>query len=162
MKRLTKIVVLLLVLCMTASLLLACNNNKTPENTTPQGTTPPADGGDQLPAEALEYMPEIRDLGKYEYRMLLGFAEGTENSEYFYSIAGLGGDAISQALYERNMYVEETFNCVITPVHSTAAPEERNCYWIQPYIDANDDLWDVTHIFAGDAFQKNVPRGTLS
>ncbi len=159
MKQLTRIVLLLLVLCMTASLLLACNNEKTPENTTPQNTDPSNDGGNELPAEALEYLPEIRDLERYEYRMLLGFAAGEENSEYFYSISGLSGDSISQALFERNTFVEETYNCIITPVHSGAAAGERNCYWIQSYIDADEDLWDVTHIFAGDAFQKNVPRG---
>ena len=159
MKQLTRIVLLLLVLCMTSSLLLACNNDKTPENTDPQGTTPPPSSGDQLPQEALDYLPEIRDLGNYEYRMLIGYNEGMDECQYFYSADGLSGDAVSQALYERNTYVEEAFNCIITPVYSTITGDERNCYWIQPFIDANDDLWDVTHIYAGDAFQKNVPRG---
>ncbi len=161
MKKTVRIITLVLVLCMAATMMLACNGNKTPENTTPQNTTPPA-GGDQLPAEALEYMPEIKDLGNYEYRMYLGMMEDDERIQYFTSADGLSGDAISQALYERNTFIEETFNCIIAPVLSVRTSEgARDCYAIQPYLDANEDLWDVIIIAAGDIMQKNIQRGDV-
>ena len=158
---LVRLVTLVLVLCMAATMMLACDKNKTPENTTPQATTPPT-GGDQLSGEALEYLPTVKDLGNYEYRMYIGMMEGDEGIQYFKSADGLSGDAISQALYERNTYIEETYNCIITPLLSIRTEAtQRECYEIQPYLDSNEDLWDVFLIGAGDIMQKNVQRGDV-
>ncbi len=190
MMKLTRIVTLLLVFCMTAGMLLACNNGDVPLDTTPQaettttgdpppltdpsgGTTPPVDGdqnqtdppGDTTPPvenEQERYQPEIRDLDNYEFRMYLGLRESDESLQYFFSTDGLVGDAVSQALYERNTFIEEAFNCTITPVLSVrTASNQRDCYEIQPYLDSNEDLWDVILIAAGEVMQQNVPRGDV-
>ena len=207
MKKTKRILTLFLVFCMTAGMLLACNNADVPLDTTPQagttttgdpqtptdpsgGTTPPVDGdqnqtdpsggttppvdddqnqtdpsGGTTPpvkSEQEKYLPETLDLGNYEFRMYLGLRESDESSQYFFSTAGLSGDAISQALYERNVYIEETFNCIITPIATLRnAPNERDSYMIQPYLDANEDLWDVILIPAGEVMQQNVLRGDV-
>ena len=190
MKKLKRIVTLLLVFCMTAGMLLACNNADVPLDTTPQagttttgdpqtptdpsgGTTPPVDGdqnqtdppGGTTPPELSEeerYQPEIRDLENYEFRMYLGLQESDESFQYFFSTDGLSGGAISQALYERNTYIEEAFNCTITPMLTLrTCSNERDSYKIQPYLDSNEDLWDVILIAAGEVMQQNVPRGDV-
>ncbi len=157
--RLTRVLLCLLVLCMTVGLFAACNGNKTPENTTP--TTPPdPNAGNQgdLPAEALEYLPDAKDFGNYEFRILMQVDYGEDILDHYESAAGMSGDAISQALYERDQYLSETFNFIFYyDTTSTAGNRAHNM--VNKAYESGEDNWDIAYLLSG--LTNCAPKGTV-
>lgn len=156
--RLTRVLLCLLVLCMTLGMFAACKDNKTPENTTPTPTDPNSGNQDDLPAEALEFLPDAQDFGNYEFRILMQLDYGDEIFEYFESAAGMSGDAISQALYERDEYLSETFNFVFDyDTSSTSSNRAHNM--VNRAYEAGDDNWDIAYLLSG--LGQCAPKGTV-
>ena len=155
MKRsLVRFLLILLALCMTAGLVVSCGEKKEPMDTTPESSAPistPEEG------EAARYRPEQKDYERYELYMIIQTEYHPENREYFESIAGLGGDAISQAFYERDQFLSEHFNISITLEATEGAGENRAPAKIRKAMDANEDLYDVAFLIAG--MRQNVPYG---
>ena len=150
-----RLVLLALALCMTVGLFAACNKNKTPEVTTPQDTTPQDNTG--LTGEAEKYLPKQQDFGNYEFYMLLQSEYHPDNYEYFESLNGLNGDAISQAFYERDDFLKEHFNITITLEKTQGTGENRAPAKIRKAMDANEDIYDVAFLLNG--MRQNVPYG---
>ena len=150
-----RFVLMALVLCMTVGLLAACNNDKTPEESTPQATTPPS-GGTQN-EEAEKYLPEQKDFGNYELYLLLQSEYDPDNYEYFESLNGLNGDAISQAFYERDDFLKEHFNIAITLEKTEGTGSNRAPAKIRKAMDSDEDTYDIAFLLNG--MRQNVPYG---
>ena len=122
MKNLTRIASLLLALLMLATSAIACGGAKDPDTTT--AATTAATNGDaadtttaatEVTTEAPKYpaLPE-KNMQGFEMRFLnyddsyLTWAVNQLDAD------GITGDLLSDAIYERNARVEETYNCVIS------------------------------------------------
>ena len=100
--------------------LVACNGTNDPAVTTPQGggdATTPAVGGDVTSGEGetKEEAPAVIDCDKYEFIILC-----KDNELWFEMYANetgaQTGEAISDALYTREVTLEQMYNCEITLV----------------------------------------------
>ena len=173
MKRITRVLILLLALCMLVSCFAACNK-KTPDkkpaptdggnnaNTTPGGqqeevTTPP-DEGPQI------VMPEVIDMDGYTYRAYVRDFAGTSpdahkaqvangNNDYrcvdfWVDEANSENDFISFAVYNRNKQIEADYNCKIRQVSSDGSQIE---HLLASFT--NGDSYDLTIITAKPAAQ---------
>jgi hypothetical protein len=175
MKRITRVLILLLALCMLVSCFAACNNKKkTPDKkpaptdngnntvTTPGGqqeevTTPP-DEGPQI------VMPEVIDMDGYTYRAYVRDFAGTSpdahkaqvangNNDYrcvdfWVDEANSENDFISFAVYNRNKQIEADYNCKIRQVSSDGSQIE---HLLASFT--NGDSYDLTIITAKPAAQ---------
>ncbi len=112
-----KLIPLLLALVMIVSVFAACNNTKAPETTKdpaasgnqPQGTT----GGNQTPGETEPQIPPEEtlniDLDSIDYgnQDFYIYHWTTTNPEFAVDEEATEGDPINEALYQRNLKVEE-------------------------------------------------------
>ena len=126
-----KIVALVLVLATFASFAVACNKTDDPDDTgktpsdsenkdTGSGSGSETGGGDEVPpVEVEDGLPEMLMDG-YEFVILC-----RENVMFFQEATAEDGtgDQISQAIYDRNYYVENEYDCIISAVGVTEAPE---------------------------------------
>ncbi len=137
MKTITKIVVLLLALCMLVPLMAACKdngNNKRPQITTPQkqegnNNTPGNQDPGATDPDANIIMPEVVDMDGYIYKAYVRkFAGESPNAhdaqiqngnnlyeciDFWVDQKKSGEDAISYAVYARNNKIEDIYNCKI-------------------------------------------------
>ena len=130
MKTITKVLILLLALCMIIPCMAACNNKKDNNNKKPSG------GGSTVTApEGSEIeMPEIVDMGGYTYKAYVRDFAGTDpdahnaqvqngNNDYrcvdfWVEEANSTADVISYAVYGRNQQIENDYNCKIRQTSS--------------------------------------------
>ena len=174
MKRITKVLVLLLALCMLVTCFAACNK-KTPDKkpapnnggNTGTGTTPggqveevttPGDEGPQV------IMPEVVNMEGYTYRAYVRDFAGTSpdghkaqvnngNNDYrcvdfWVDEANSENDFISYAVYNRNKQIEADYNCKIRQVSSDGSQIE---HLLASFT--NGDGYDLTIITAKPAAQ---------
>ena len=136
MKTITKVLILLLALCMIIPCMAACNNKKDNNNKKPSG------GGSTVTApEGSEIeMPEIVDMGGYTYKAYVRDFAGTDpdahnaqiqngNNDYrcvdfWVEEANSTADVISYAVYGRNQQIENDYNCKIRQVSSDGSQLE--------------------------------------
>jgi len=128
-KNFTKFASLALVVVMLLTALVACTESGNGETTTPAGnnnnTTTPAgvDNGTTSEGETTEAAPPKVDCGEYEFIILC-----KDNELWFEMYANetgaQTGDAISDALYTREVTLEEDYNCQITLVKDSKANEK--------------------------------------
>lgn len=172
MKRITRILVLLLALCMVVACFAACNDNKKPDkkpapNTGDNngGTTPNEveDVTTPDPGPQIE-MPEVIDMGGFTYRAYVRDQAGTSpdnhkaqvangNNDYrcvdfWVDEANSENDFISFAVYDRNKKIEATYNCKIRQVSSDGSQIE---HLLASFT--NGDSYDLTIITAKPAAQ---------
>ncbi len=114
----TKFTSLALIVLMLLTALVACNGTNDPAVTTPQGggdVTTPSGGGDVTSdeGETKEEAPAVIDCDKYEFIILC-----RDNELWFEMYANetgaQTGEAISDALYTREVTIEQMYNCEIT------------------------------------------------
>ena len=126
MKRITKLLVLLLALCMIIPCMAACGNNKNKDKDKNNGngnsvTVP--EGSDIVMPEVIDmndftYKAYVRDLaGEYTDQTLYG------NNDYrcidfWADAAGSEDDVIPYAVYGRNQQIENDYNCKIRQTSS--------------------------------------------
>ena len=160
MKHITKVLVLLLALCMLLPCIASCGDKDKGKTTTPSGggqNTDPADGNQ------IE-MPEIVNMGGYTYkayvRQLAGenptayeaqIANGNNDYkciDFYVDEANSNTDAISFAVYRRNNIIETDYNCKIRQVASDGS---QLSYLVDAY--ASDERYDLTIMMARHAAQ---------
>ena len=172
MKRITRILVLLLALCMVVACFAACNDNKKPDKK-PASNTGDNNGGTTPnevedvttpdPGPQIE-MPEVIDMGGFTYRAYVRDHAGTSpdahkaqvangNNDYrcvdfWVDEANSENDFISFAVYDRNKKIEATYNCKIRQVSSDGSQIE---HLLASFT--NGDSYDLTIITAKPAAQ---------
>ena len=115
-KDIRRILSLIIVFVMLVSVLAACNGENTPAETTPPGdVTTPSDENTTTPEETKELAPEVVDCDEYNFIIL-----AKDNELWFEMYANetgaQTGEAISDALYTREVTLEQMYNCEITLV----------------------------------------------
>ena len=172
MKNITKILLLLLALCMILPCFAACNKtpDKKPAPTDNQSTTPTngdGPGGDTTttpPEENKVEMPEVIDMDGYTYRAYVRDFAGTSpdahkaqvangNNDYrcldfWVDEANSENDVISFAVFNRNKQIEADYNCKIRQVSSDGSQIE---HLLASFT--NGDGYDLTIITAKPAAQ---------
>ena len=136
MKTITKVLILLLALCMIIPCMAACNNKKDNNNKKPSGggSTVTAPEGSDIE------MPEIVDMNGYTYKAYVRDFAGTDpdahnaqvqngNNDYrcvdfWVEEANSTADVISYAVYGRNQQIENDYNCKIRQVSSDGSQLE--------------------------------------
>ena len=163
MKTITKILILLLALCMIIPCMAACNNKKTNNN---NNKKPGGSGGSTVTApEGSDIeMPEIVDMNGYTYKAYVRDFAGTDpdahkaqvnngNNDYrcvdfWVEEANSTADVISYAVYGRNQQIENDYNCKIRQVSSDGSQLEFLVSSLQ-----NGTGYDLTIITAKPAAQ---------
>ncbi len=183
MKNITKILILLLTLCMIIPFFAACNEDNGGHKTPPpsgDNTTTPSGGddnsgnggdGDDGKEETTTpdpyggvIMPEEIDLNGYTYKAYVRTHAGTSPDAHKAQVANGNNDykcidfwvteeesetdAISYAVYNRNMLIENDYNCKIRQVPSEGSQIE---HLLASYT--NGDGYDLTIITAKPAAQ---------
>ncbi len=110
---------------------------------------------DGMPQEAIDYLPEQQDMGGYEYRMVVQNSS-EDHLQYYLSKEGLSGDAVSIALYTRQLFLEEYFNITMKVTSEEASTISTR---INTVMLADEDLWDVCVVVAGRGMKGNVIKG---
>ena len=163
MKTITKILILLLALCMIIPCMAACNNKKNNNN---NNKKPGGSGGSTVTApEGSDIeMPEIVDMNGYTYKAYVRDFAGTDpdahkaqvnngNNDYrcvdfWVEEANSTADVISYAVYGRNQQIENDYNCKIRQVSSDGSQLEFLVSSLQ-----NGTGYDLTIITAKPAAQ---------
>ena len=163
MKTITKILILLLALCMIIPCMAACNNKK---NNTNNNKKPGSSGGSTVtvPEGSDIVMPEIVDMDGYTYKAYVRDFAGTDpdahnaqvqngNNDYrcvdfWVEEANSTADVISYAVYGRNQQIENDYNCKIRQVSSDGSQLEFLVSSLQ-----NGTGYDLTIITAKPAAQ---------
>ena len=163
MKTITKILILLLALCMIIPCMAACNNKK---NNTNNNKKPGGSGGSTVtvPEGSDIVMPEIVDMDGYTYKAYVRDFAGTDpdahnaqvqngNNDYrcvdfWVEEANSTADVISYAVYGRNQQIENDYNCKIRQVSSDGSQLEFLVSSLQ-----NGTGYDLTIITAKPAAQ---------
>ena len=65
-------------------------------------------------AQYAEYAPVVEDLNQYEYRIMCEEEDDTYNNQVLYDSDEATADTLNDAIYYRNLAVEEAYNCTIT------------------------------------------------
>ena len=139
MKTITKILILLLALCMIIPCMAACNNKKNNNN---NNKKPGGSGGSTVtvPEGSDIVMPEIVDMDGYTYKAYVRDFAGTDpdahnaqvqngNNDYrcvdfWVEESNSTADVISYAVYGRNQQIENDYNCKIRQVSSDGSQLE--------------------------------------
>ena len=169
MKRITRVLILFLVLCLLVPFVASCNKDKDTnpsnnDNKNPSNTT--TGGGDLSPnpdEDEIE-LPEVVNMDGYMYKAYVRKFAGSspdalqaqlqngnnryECIDFWVDEANSRVDAISAAVYRRNQQIETTYNCKIQQVASDGSQIEHllACY-------TNNDGYDLTIIMAKAAAQ---------
>ncbi len=161
MKRITKVLILLLALCMIIPCFAACKNNNKKKD--PNQTTPPS-GDTTTPSENAIDMPERVNMNGYTYKAYVRTHAGSSpdahnaqiqngNNDYlcvdfWVDEANSETDVISYAVFNRNKLIEADYNCKIRQVSSDGSQ-------IQHLLASftNGDGYDLTIITAKPAAQ---------
>ncbi|MCL1794133.1 MAG: ABC transporter substrate-binding protein [Oscillospiraceae bacterium] len=130
-----------LVLC--ANVICACNNGDSPGNPgNPEAELPDAPGGgtSETAQEPGLDIP-VADMGGKEITLaLLNWHLYEPLSIHDIEVEELTGDGFNDAAYNRNKYMEETFNC---QVNTVAFPTQDSIPKIRNQITAGDDAYDI-------------------
>ena len=168
MKRITRLLIVLLALCMFVPCIAACNKDKDGHKAPPSGnqnTTPGGNDTTTTPSEGPEIeMPEKVDMNGYIYRAYVRNHAGTSpdahnaqvangNNDYrcvdfWVDEANSEQDFISYAVYQRNKQIEADYNCKIRQVASDGSQIE---HLLASFT--NGDGYDLTIITAKPAAQ---------
>ena len=177
MKRITRILILLLALCIIIPCVAACNkdNGKKPapstgdanNNNNNNSNVNNSNGGDDTtttPPENDIIMPEIVDMGGYVYRAYVRDRAGSTpdahsaqiangNNDYrcvdfWVDEANSENDFISYAVYHRNKQIEADYNCKIRQISSDGSQIEHLLASV-----TNGEGYDLTIITAKPAAQ---------
>ena len=162
MKRITRVLILLLALCMIIPCFAACNNNNKKKD--PNQTTPPSGDVTTPPVEDTIDMPEVININGHVYKAYVRQQAGTSpdahnaqiqngNNDYrcvdfWVDEANSETDVISFAVFNRNKRIEADYNCKIRQVSSDGSQ-------IQHLLAAftNGEGYDLTIITAKPAAQ---------
>ena len=171
MKTITRVLILLLALCMVLPFMASCNdknnnnnnNNNNNKQTTPSGQTPDTPTGPVDP-DANIIMPEVIDMGGYTYKAYVRkyagetpdahkaqIANGNNRYEcidFWVDESTIGQDAISYAVFTRNSKIESTYNCKIRQVPSDSSQLDH-----LKFSYSNGDGYDLTIMTAKPAAQ---------
>ena len=167
MKTITRVLILLLALCMVLPFMASCNdknnNNNNNKQTTPSGQTPDTPTGPVDP-DANIIMPEVIDMGGYTYKAYVRkyagetpdahkaqIANGNNRYEcidFWVDESTIDQDAISYAVFTRNNKIESTYNCKIRQVPSDSSQLEH-----LTVSYSNGDGYDLTIMTAKPAAQ---------
>ena len=129
MKRITKVLILLLALCMLIPCIAACGNkDKDKDKNKGNGNTVTAPEGSDIE------MPEVIDMDGYVYKAYVRDFAGTEGSahqaqakygnndykciDFWVDAANSEEEVIPYAVYSRNQQIENDYNCTIRQVAS--------------------------------------------
>ena len=129
MKRITRVLILLLVLCMIIPTFAACNNGKKDNDKNKgNGNTITAPEGSDIE------MPDVIDMDRYVYKAYVRDYAGTDpdahnaqvqngNNDYrcidfWVDAANSEDEVIPYAVYSRNQQIENDYNCIIRQVAS--------------------------------------------
>ena len=94
-------------------------------------------------AETTAYAPpEAKDFGGYEYRFI---STDSKRSPYTMTAESENGEAVNDAIYGRNLTVEDKYNIKITEQIETDATAE-----LRTSVAANDDICDAAMIMQRD------------
>lgn len=168
MKRITRVLILFLVLCLLVPFVASCNKDKDQnqsnnDNKNPSNTTT---GGDDLPPNPEDEieLPEVVNMDGYMYKAYVRKFAGSspdalqaqlqngnnryECIDFWVDEANSRVDAISAAVYRRNREIETAYNCKIQQIASDGSQIEHllACY-------TNGDGYDLTIIMAKAAAQ---------
>ena len=169
MKRITKVLILFLVLCLLVPFVASCNKDKhdNPQNNINKNPTNTNNNNNVEvttdPEEQID-MPEVVDMNNYMYKAYVRkFAGSTPDAlqaqlqngnnryeciDFWVDEANSNVDAISAAVYRRNKQIETAYNCTIQQIASDGSQIEHllACY-------TNGDGYDLTIIMAKAAAQ---------
>ncbi len=172
MKRITKVLIIFLALCLLVPMIAACNKDKggnnnttTPVNQNNGGNPDDTDDPDETtePEDVVE-LPEAINMNGYVYKAYVRKFAGTtpdayqaqlqngnnryECIDFWVDETSSGTDAISAAVYRRNSQIERDYNCKIQQVPSESNQTEHllNAY-------TTGDGYDLTIIMAKSAAQ---------
>ena len=136
-KTILRIIAFALVLAMLASFAVACNKDTDNSgndgqqsdggNTDEGGDKPddPSCGGEVItdddPVKVLDGLPD-QDMQGYEFTVLC-----RENTVFLREASADNdtGDQVDQAVYDRNFYVEDRYNCLLLTAPVTEEPQEE-------------------------------------
>ena len=140
-------IVSVLILASMIFTMIACSKTDDPDagaaNTTAANEgDDPADTSEGA-AEPVEIMPELpeKDFGGYEFSFLVRFNEGAHwapwNARDIYAESETG-EPINDAVYARNRFVEQQFNCVIKEFSSA-----KHAADLKKMVKAGDDTHSI-------------------
>lgn len=122
-----RIVALVLVLATFASFAMACNKTDEPDDTGKKPSDSTSNGGsdsekdtDDSTVIVDDELPDTMTMDGYEFVILC-----RENVMFFQEATAEDGtgDQISQAIYDRNYFVENEYDCIISALGVTESPE---------------------------------------
>lgn len=87
--------------------------------------------------------PEVRDLGGYEYRILIPYVDTIQ----YYDADELNGDVWNDSVYSRCRAVEDAYNCKITQIIDGSAAGT-----VKKGVAAGDDICDIVTAGTSDSF----------
>jgi hypothetical protein len=168
MKRITKVLILFLVLCLLVPFVASCNKNNNNNNNNNNSNNNNNNNNNNTevttdPEDEIE-MPEVVDMDGYMYKAYVRkFAGSTPDAlqaqlqngnnryeciDFWVDEANSSVDAISAAVYRRNKQIESTYKCTIQQIASDGSQIEHllACY-------TNGDGYDLTIIMAKAAAQ---------
>ena len=149
-RRLISLMTLILVLMST--IITGCSD-KTPETQVFAGNDEitAADAADTPEEETTKYyaadIPEGTDYGGYEFRILVNEVSRFVWGDVDVIAAEQNGEAINDAVYARNRFVEETLNVVIKPTESASVSGD-----LDKTVMAGEDAYDLAFAHTHGAF----------
>lgn len=106
------------------------NINNTEHTTESQGTE----------AQTTEYTADAEtfDWGRKEFKVLVNLNDGTEWRDVDFTAEEEMGETINDAVYRKNLKIEEMFNIAIVPVHSNTHLAD-----VKKSVKADDNAYDI-------------------
>jgi len=95
---------------------------------------------DQIPEKAAPRLDD-RDFGGYEFCFFVRGEHAAEWQAADIYAEQENGEPINDAVYRRNIYIEDKYNIKITEIRSTAANEEASA--VRKILDAGDSPYDA-------------------
>ena len=155
MKKTTRITALILSLLMLVPSVVGCasQNNTDSTDTTAASTNSSTDSAVSESNQSSEdeiysaNIPEGTDYGGYEFKIVTNNPDGTIWGDVDFNATELTGGAINDAVYQRNLNVEEKLNVKIVPV-----PSDDTKGTIQQSILADEDEFGLGYVNTHSAF----------
>ena len=143
MKRYIIILLAIAVFAYMASVLAACGDaaDKKPADTAPEPAQADTDKTITQAPEKLIPQLDDRDFNGYEFRFFVRGEHAAEWQSADIYAEEETGEPINDAVYRRNIYIEDKYNIKITEVRSTAASEEAAA--VRRILDAGDNPYDA-------------------
>ncbi len=162
-RRMLRILALACALIMLLSVLVGCADVDDPnetENQSQNGGTVSTDPN-QMSEEQRNNLPAKQDMGGFEFNMAVQYSS-EDHLQYYISSEGLTGDAVSVALYNRNLFLQDYFNITITGENIGEGKDMGQvAKEIQDANLAGDDSWDVCMMVASITMTTLATNGDL-